>query len=79
MHLSTLYIDKDGFLMDGEPSKASSMVEGIRLLPVNFNNWDYELVFINDLDQICGGSVRIIQDKYYPGLKYGIEKLKSIK
>lgn len=58
MKFSSLYIDKDGFLMCGEPDRSTSIVEGFKFIPLNINdpkNFDYELVFVNDLDWDCNG------------------------
>lgn len=56
--LSSLYIDEDGFLMCGDPIYSTSMVDGLRFIPININtprNFDYEILFINDLNWLCKG------------------------
>jgi len=56
--LSKLYVDEDGFLMCGEPMRSTSMVEGLRLIPLNVDsprNFEYDIVFINDLGWLCNG------------------------
>lgn len=61
--ISSLYIDKCGFLMCGEPEKSTSIVNGvteiIRPKKLGGNKisamLEYDLLFINDLGIECRG------------------------
>lgn len=58
MEYSRLYIDENGFLMCGELGKSTSIVNGLRFIPLNIKDpakFDYEIKFINDLGWLCGG------------------------
>tara|TARA_R100000951_G_scaffold37874_1_gene32225 strand:- start:770 stop:1006 length:237 start_codon:yes stop_codon:yes gene_type:complete len=67
MKLSKLYIDEDGYLMCGEPVRSTSMVEGLRLIPLNIEDgkrFDYEIIFINDLKEPCRGYAEMCENSF---------------
>lgn len=77
MELSKLYVCNDGFLMCGEPGRSTAMVEGLRLVPLFINkgrNFDYDVLFINDLGWFCQGYSKKCKEPFRMNLyqlKYG--------
>lgn len=54
--LSSLYVDDDGILMCGEPSRFTSMVEGFIFIPHNIHNgrkFDYTILFADGDGNPC--------------------------
>jgi hypothetical protein len=55
--MSNLYVNIDGFLMCGPEDRSTSIVNALRVVWIDAEAMEFEILSLNDLKNICPGEI----------------------